>query len=231
MKTLVVIPARGGSKGIPGKNIRPLAGKPLLCHSIDHARAVCADVDICLSTDSEEIRRVGEEYGLQVPFLRPMELATDTAPTADVLLHALNWYADAGAEYDTVLLLQPTSPLRRPEQIREAMELYAATRPDMVVSVRQAAANPYYDIFETREDGTLNISKGDGLYTRRQDAPKVWQYNGAIYVIKVDSLRRMPMGKFPRRIPYEMSAETSLDLDSLLDWQIAEQMLGKGCCQ
>lgn len=174
---------------------------------------------------------MGEEYGLQVPFLRPMELATDTAPTADVLLHAINWYADAGAEYDTVLLLQPTSPLRRPEQIREAMELYAATRPDMVVSVRPAAANPYYDIFETREDGTLNISKGDGLYTRRQDAPKVWQYNGAIYVIKVDSLRRMPMGKFPRRIPYEMSAETSLDLDSLLDWQIAEQMLGKGCCQ
>lgn len=227
MKTLTVIPARGGSKGIPGKNIRPLAGKPLLCHSIDHARAVSADADICLSTDSEEIRRVAEEYGLEVPFLRPAGLATDTAPTADVLLHALDWYAARGREYDTVLLLQPTSPLRRPQQIRKALELYASTRPDMVVSVRPAAANPYYDIFETRDDGTLGISKGEGLYTRRQDAPKVWQYNGAIYVINAGSLRHMPMGKFPRRIPYEMSAETSLDLDSLLDWQIAEQLLSK----
>lgn len=227
MKTLAVIPARGGSKGIPGKNIRPLGGKPLICHSIDHARAVCPDADICLSTDSGQIRAVAEDYGLPVPFLRPAELATDTAPTADVLLHALDWYADQGRHYDTVLLLQPTSPLRTPDQIRRALDLYAATRPDMVVSVRPAAANPYYDIFETRPDGTLSISKGDGLYTRRQDAPRVWQYNGAIYVISAVSLRRMPMGKFPRRIPFEMSTETSLDLDSLLDWQLAEQILNK----
>lgn len=227
MKTLAVIPARGGSKGIPGKNIRLLGGKPLVCHSIDHARAVCADVDICLSTDSEQIRAVAEDYGLPVPFLRPSQLATDTAPTADVLLHALDWYADHGRDYDTVILLQPTSPLRTPGQIRQALDLYADTRPDMVVSVRPAAANPYYDIFETRPDGTLGISKGDGLYTRRQDAPCVWQYNGAIYVICADTLRRMPMGKFPRRIPFEMSAQTSLDLDTLLDWQLAEQILNK----
>ena len=94
----------------------------------------------------------------------------------------------------------------------------------MVVSVRPAAANPYYDIFETEADGTLHISKGPGTFTRRQDAPKVWQYNGAIYVINAASLRAMPMGTFTRRLPYVMSAETSLDLDSLYDGQLAEQI-------
>ena len=229
MNTLVVIPARGGSKGIPGKNIKLLGGKPLLCHSIDHARSVADDADICLSTDSEEIRKVAEDYGLKVPFLRPAHLATDTAPTAGVLIDALDRYKAMGREYDTVLLLQPTSPLRTPQQIKEAMELYAATDPvpDMVVSVRPAAANPYYDIFETDADGNLHISKGDGLYTRRQQAPKVWQYNGAIYVINADSLRKMPMGAFSRRIPYVMDEANSLDLDSLLDWQIAEATIGK----
>lgn len=224
MNTLVVIPARGGSKGIPGKNIKLLGGKPLVCHSIDHARSIASDTDICLSTDSAEIRQVAEDYGLHVPFLRPAHLATDTAPTADVLLDALERYAEIGRHYDTVLLLQPTSPLRTPLQIREAMALYGATTPapDMVVSVCPAAANPYYDIFETGPDGTLHISKGEGLYTRRQQAPEVWQYNGAIYVINASSLRAMPMGAFKRRLPYRMDAASSLDLDTLLDWQMAE---------
>lgn len=229
MRTLVVIPARGGSKGIPGKNIKPLGGKPLICHSIDHARGVAEDADICVSTDSVEIRDVVERYGLTVPFMRPDSLATDTAPTADVLLHALDFYKEQGRRYDTVLLLQPTSPLRRIEQIEESLALYAASAPvpDMVVSVRAAAANPYYDIFETDEAGLLHISKGDGLYTRRQQAPAVWQYNGAIYVINAASLRAMPMGKFPRRIPYMMDASSSLDLDTLFDWEMAEHIINQ----
>lgn len=224
MRTLVVIPARGGSKGIPRKNIKPLGGKPLICHSIDHARTVARDSDICLSTDSPEIRATAEAYGLAVPFMRPERLATDSAPTADVLLHALDFYKRHGSSYDTILLLQPTSPLRTPLQIKEALELYQSSspQPDMVVSVRPAAANPYYDIFETRKDGSLIISKGSGLYTRRQDAPPVWQYNGAIYVINADSLRKMPMGAFPVKIPYPMDATSSLDLDTMLDWQVAE---------
>lgn len=224
MKTLVVIPARGGSKGIPGKNIKLLHGKPLIHYSIEQARGVAADEDICLSTDAETIRQCAAQTGLEVPFLRPAAIAADTTPTADVILHALDYYRARGRDYDTVLLLQPTSPLRRVNQIREAMELYERERPDMVVSVRQAAANPYYDIFETSPDGTLHISKGEGLYTRRQQAPRVWQYNGAIYVINAASLRAMPMGSFPRRIPYYMDEATSIDLDTMLDWQLAEQM-------
>lgn len=120
---------------------------------------MCADADICLSTDSEKIKQVAEDYGLTVPFLRPAELATDKAPTADVILHALDYYRSLGRDYDTVLLLQPTSPLRRGEQIKEALKLYESTRPDMVVSVRPAAANPYYDILRQRPTARCTSAK------------------------------------------------------------------------
>lgn len=220
-KTLFFIPARGGSKGIPGKNIKPFAGKPLICHSIDQARTFAADADICLSTDSAEIADVARNYGLEVPFLRPAELATDTATTQDAIVHALDFYRSRGTDYDTVVLLQPTSPLRSTDDIAGAMALYRDGI-DMVVSVCEAATNPYYNAFETDSDGFLHISKGDGLYTRRQDAPKVWEYNGAVYVISAASLRQMPMGRFPRRVMYPMSAERSVDLDTPLDWLIAE---------
>lgn len=224
MRYLYIIPARGGSKGIPGKNIRSLGGLPLICHSIAHAReAGASDEDICLSTDSEEVRRVGESYGLHVPFLRPSELATDTAGSREVMLHALEFYEKLRGPYDAIVLLQPTSPLRTPHDILRAQALYTPDI-DMVVSVTEASVNPYYNAFETNPDGTLRICKGDGLITRRQDAPKVWEYNGAVYVINPDSLRRLPLGSFPRRLPVEMPPERSLDLDTPLDWLLMEQI-------
>lgn len=223
MKTLYLIPARGGSKGIPGKNIKDFLGKPLICHAIDHARKAGADdADICVSTDSEEIRKVVEDYGLTVPFMRPGSLATDTAGTYGVILHALDWFARHGKEYDIVVLLQTTSPLRRPSDITEALAVWKPGI-DMVVSVCEAATNPYYNAFETDANGNLHISKGDGHYTRRQDAPKVWEYNGAVYVMAADSLRRMPYSEFPVRRPYIMPVERSVDLDTPADWIRAEQ--------
>lgn len=222
--TLFVIPARGGSKGIPGKNIKPFLGKPLICRSIDQAREAGADdSDICLTTDSREIAGVAENYGLQVPFLRPAELATDKASTQDALIHALDFYRGEGRDYSSIVLLQPTSPLRTADDIRGAMALYDSSL-DMVVSVCEAATNPYYNAFEADADGFLHISKGDGLFTRRQDAPKVWEYNGAVYVINAASLRRMPMGRFPRRRFYDMPRGRSVDLDTPLDWRIAEEL-------
>lgn len=222
--SLFLIPARGGSKGIPGKNIRPLAGKPLVCHAIDQARALADDSDICLSTDSEEIRRVAEAHGLEVPFLRPAELATDKSGTYEVILHALDYYRALGREYSRVVLLQPTSPMRTVDDIKGAMQLFGPDT-EMVVSVCEAATNPYYNAFETDTDGYLKISKGDGLFTRRQDAPKVWEYNGAVYVISTEALRRGPLGSYRKRIPFVMPRERSLDLDTPLDWQIAESLL------
>ena len=224
MKALYIIPARGGSKGIPHKHIKPLAGKPPIMYSIDVARALATDTDICVSTDDEAIARVATEAGLEVPFLRPAHLSTDTAGSREVMLHAVEYYRSIGREYDTIVLLQPTSPLRTAEDVRGCIELYN-DQIDMVVSVKPAASNPYYNCFETDSDGFLHISKGDGLYTRRQDAPKAWEFNGAVYVINIESLKAMPMGKFARRVMYEMPTERSIDLDTPADWAIAEYLI------
>lgn len=224
MKTLYVIPARGGSKGIPHKNIKPLAGKPLIGYSIDVARQLADDADICLTTDDPEIARTAESMGLNVPFLRPASLATDTCGTYEVLIHALDFYRDRGIDYDTLVLLQPTSPMRTADDVRAALALYSPDI-DMVVTVKEAASNPYYNCYETDNDGFLHISKGDGGYTRRQDAPKVWEYNGAVYVINVESLRRMPLSAFTRRRMSVMPAERSVDLDTPVDWLIAEKLI------
>lgn len=224
MKTLYVIPARGGSKGIPHKNIKPLAGKPLIGYSIDVARQLADDADICLTTDDPEIARTAESMGLNVPFLRPASLATDTCGTYEVLIHALDFYRDRGIDYDTLVLLQPTSPMRTADDVRAALELYSPDI-DMVATVKEAASNPYYNCYETDSDGFLHISKGDGGYTRRQDAPKVWEYNGAVYVINVESLRQMPLSAFTRRRMSVMPAERSVDLDTPIDWLIAEKLI------
>ena len=224
MNILLIIPARGGSKGIPHKNIKPLAGKPLIYYTIDTARAIVPDEDICVSTDDDEIIKCVEKYGLKVPFVRPAEFATDTAGTYDVLLHALDFYEKQEKHYDVVLLLQNTSPFRTAEQVKEALALYNSNL-DMVVSVKECSANPYYSVFEENTEGFLNICKGNGNITRRQDAPKVYEYNGAIYVINPDSLKKMPLNKFTRRVKYVMDERTSLDLDTMNDWRMAEVIL------
>lgn len=224
MKTLVVIPARGGSKGIPHKNIKPLGGKPLIYYTIDVARAIAADADICVSTDDTEIIQCVQDYGLQVPFVRPAELATDTAGTYEVLLHAVDFYERQGYYYDTVLLLQNTSPFRTAEQVQEAIRLYTPEI-DMVVSVKECPANPYYCVFEESKDGFLHICKGDGNITRRQDAPKVYEYNGAIYYMNTAVLKTTPLSKMQRRVKYVMDDRSSLDLDTMWDWQMAEMII------
>ena len=160
MRSLFLIPARGGSKGIPHKNIKELNGKPLIHYSIDIARAVAADEDICVSTDDEEIIKCVEQTGLKVPFVRPAELASDTATTNDVIIHAINYYKSLGREYDNVVLLQPTSPLRKAYQVREAMELYTDDV-DMVVSVKENLSSVV--LFKENENG---FNRGFGAYNQ-----------------------------------------------------------------
>ncbi|MDE6334308.1 MAG: acylneuraminate cytidylyltransferase family protein [Muribaculaceae bacterium] len=226
MTPLFIIPARGGSKGIPHKNIKPLAGRPLIAYTIDAARGAGADDrHLILSTDDPQIADTARALGMQVPYMRPAPLASDTAGSREVILDVMSWADANGIDYDCVVLLQPTSPLRVAKDILGALELYTPEA-DMVVSVTECASNPYYNVFETTPDGFLSISKGDGLITRRQDAPKVWEYNGAVYVINPDSIRTMPLGMFPRRIPYAMPAGRSVDIDTPADWLVAEAMLG-----
>ena len=224
MKPVFVIPARGGSKGIPGKNIKPLCGKPLIAYSVEVARQLADDRDICVTTDDERIAQVVKNMGLDVPFMRPDYLATDGCGTYEVLLHAVKFYEELGRDYDTLVLLQPTSPMRTAEDVQAAIDAYTPDI-DMVVTVTEAASNPYYNCYETDENGFLHISKGDGCYTRRQDAPKAWEYNGAVYVINIESLKKGPLGSFRRRKMVEMSRERSVDLDTPLDWMVAEAIM------
>lgn len=224
MNILVIIPARGGSKGIPHKNVKELNGKPLICYSIDAARQLTTDENIYVSTDDDVIIKVVEDYGLKVHFKRPAELATDCAGTNGVLLHALEFYEKQGRKYDVVVLLQPTSPFRETKSLKEAVALYTSDI-DMVVSVKEAATNPYYNSFEEDAEGLLVISKGDGTIERRQDAPKVWEFNGSIYVINSTRLKEVGLSKLNRIRKYVMDDLHSIDIDSMFDWYMAEKVI------
>ena len=162
MKPLVIIPARGGSKGVPKKNIKVLGGKPLIQWTIDVAREIFEDNIICVSTDNFQIKKVVENLGLSVPFIRPKNLSTDTAGTYEVLLHALNYYENLGYFPDVIILLQPTSPFRTSKQIKEALELYTSNI-DMIVSVKETKSNPYFVLREENENGFLVKSKDSNL--------------------------------------------------------------------
>jgi CMP-N,N'-diacetyllegionaminic acid synthase len=225
LKPLVVIPARGGSKGVPGKNIRPLNGKPLINHTIEAARQVFDDAVICVSTDDTAIKTTAESTGLHVPFTRPAALAADNSGTYEVLLHAVDQYEKAGYFPDVMILLQPTSPFRTAPQIEEALKLYSEDV-DMVVSVKESKSNPYYNLFEESEEGFLTKSK-KAAFTRRQDCPKVWELNGAIYIINIASLKAKPLSDFDKIVKYEMDEITSHDIDSITDFDFAEFISSK----
>lgn len=220
MKPLIVIPARGGSKGVPRKNIKVLGDKPLIQYTIDAAKGVFDDEFICVSTDDFEIKSVVEQLGLKVPFLRPNELASDTAGTYEVLLHAISYYESKGYFPDTLILLQPTSPFRTSAHIKEALKLYHESI-EMVVSVKETKANPYYILFEEDRNGYLKKTK-EANFTRRQDCPKVWEYNGAIYIINVKALKEKTISQFTKVCKFEMDETSSHDIDTLLDWDMAE---------
>lgn len=229
MKPLYIVPARGGSKGIPHKNIKLLGGRPLISYTLDVAKQLVSTIGgyILVSTDDAAIAATAEACGVRVEYRRPAELGGDTVGSREVMLDAMDWADAQGIDYDCAVLLQPTSPLRTADDVERSLRAYSDhAGADMVVTVCLSDANPYYNLFETGSDGTLHICKGDGLLTRRQDAPPVYQYNGAVYVINPASLRRMALGAFPRRIPVEMPAGRSIDLDTEADWQRAEAHLG-----
>ena len=214
MKPLYIIPARGGSKGIPRKNIKELCGRPLIAYTVDAAIEARKRLGghILLSTDDAETADIVRGLGIEVGYMRPAELAGDTSGSREVMLHAMDWAESQGIEYDCVVLLQPTSPFRTAADIVACTQLLEPGI-DMAVSVCEAADNPYFNIFETDAEGYLHISKGDGKLTRRQDAPKAWVYNGAVYAINPASLRAMPMGMFGHRVPSVMPRERSIDID------------------
>ncbi|MBO6587228.1 MAG: acylneuraminate cytidylyltransferase family protein [Gracilimonas sp.] len=226
MRPLVVIPARGGSKRLPSKNIKPLNGQPLIHYTIEAAREVFDDSIICVSTDDKKIKQVSESVGLNVPFLRPKDLATDKADSRSVLLHALEYYKERKKyEADVIVLLQPTSPFRNANHIKGALNLYKNDL-DMVVSAFKTKSNPYFVLFEEDEKGMARkIKKGN--YTRSQDCPTVWELNGAIYIISARSLIRKQIHELSNVKLFKMDELYSVDIDDELDFLIAEHIINK----
>jgi len=226
MKVLCIIPARRDSKGIPGKNWKLLNNVPLVGYSIDLANQSTAIDEICISTNSEQVIEIAlNRYNVNVPFTRPEELSLDTTSSHDVLIHAIEYYESQGDFYDTILLLQPTSPIRKIEFVNDCIELFKKSDCDMVVSVCETPLNPYYNLYN-ETDGFINRSIPSN-FTRRQDCPKTYLVNGSIYVISVNSLKKQPLHEMKKVIKYEMPEEFSLDLDTLNDWEKAETILSK----
>lgn len=226
MNFLYLIPARGGSKGLPRKNIKPLGGRPLIEYSIEIARKFSTDDHICVSTDSQEIASIVENAGLKVPFLRPPTLSDDTANSRDVILHALDYQMNHYAiHYDAVVLLQPTSPFRKEGHLQEMIKSYS-NEIDMVVSVRESHENPYFSLYEENNDGFLRVSKPSNI-TRRQDAPKVFEFNGSVYIINAESIRKKIIGEFDHIKKFVMDDIHSLDIDTEFDWHVAEMIFDK----
>lgn len=221
MKALYLITARGGSKGIPHKNIKLLNGKPLICYSIEVARKLAEDKDICVSTDDIEIINVVEKQGLKVPFVRPAELASDTATSSDVIVHALNFYAVLGFVYDVVVLLQPTSPLRTVQNVRDCLALYTPEY-DMVTTVKESCVSAV--LCKENADGFLEKAIGKANI-RRQDAEKLYEYNGAVYVINAKAILEKGLGGFTKIKKCVIGEEESVDIDTIIDFKLAEAIL------
>ena len=225
MNTLFLITARVGSKGIPFKNIKSLGGKPLITYSIDIARQFSTDDRICVSTDSDEIINVVENYGLKVPFRRPDALATDTAGSHEVILHAIEHFEKQSVFFDTIVLLQPTSPFRLKKHVEEALQLFNADI-DMVVSVKKVKSNVYATFYRETENNFISkafISSNDGL--RRQDSEPLYELNGSIYIINVNSLKKSSMSKFSQVKKMVMEDIYSVDIDEPIDWSWCEFLL------
>ncbi|MEO9873145.1 acylneuraminate cytidylyltransferase family protein [Ekhidna sp.] len=219
-ESLFVIPARAGSKGVPNKNKRLLNGKPLIAYTLEETLKVTDKKNICVSTDDLDIVEIAKEMGLEVPFIRSIDLAQDNSSSREVLLHAVDYYSTNGIDYQSVVMLQPTSPLRKSSDILRALNAFNKDV-DCVVSVVETKSNPYYVLFEENKSGFLEKSK-KGFFQRRQDCPPVYELNGAIYAIRIDTLREKEITLMERIVKVEMSEENSIDIDTELDFQIAE---------
>ena len=223
MKILALIPARGGSKGVPGKNIKILEGKPLIAYTVEQVNASKLVDRLILSTDDEEIASVAKEIGLEVPFMRPDELANDTAGSLAVVQHALDFMEAQGEVYDAVCLLQVTSPYRPEGCIDEAIKLFIQTRPDALVSVRKVPDefNPHW-IFEISKNDRLKISTGEEkIIPRRQELPSAYHRDGAIYISSVDTIRNKGSLLGDDIVAFPIDSPKLINIDTMDDWDEA----------
>ncbi|CEP68881.1 Nucleotide-diphospho-sugar transferases [Moorella glycerini] len=225
-KTLLgFIPARKGSKGVPGKNIKPLAGKPLIVYTIETARVSGLFDYLMVSTDGEDIARIVREAGAEVPFVRPAELATDTAKGIDVLHHAMVWLEAKGQKFDWVMYLQPTSPLRSSRDIVAACELMLERDAEAVVAVCEVEHHPWWSNTLPDDLCMADFLRPEAIGPQRQELPTYYRINGAIYLARWDFIRYRDSWYGPRTYAYIMPRERSVDIDNPLDFVLAEALI------
>ena len=227
MKILALIPARGGSKGVPGKNIKLLNGKPLLAYTAEVALKSKYLNEVIISTEDEQIIEVAKNLGIKVPFIRPMELAQDTTPTIDVIIHTLQWYENQNISFDAVCLLQVTSPFRTIEFLNKAIEKFIEKDSDSLISVQKVPHeyNPHWT-FEVNSDGNLKIATGEPeIIKRRQELPIVYHRDGSIYITKTKVLLQNK-SLYGNTITFiESDAESHVNIDTIEDWVKAEVII------
>ncbi len=221
-KILAIIPARGGSKGVPRKNIHELAGKPLIAWTIEEAKKSKYITRLITSSEDEEIIEVAKKYGCEVPFKRPIELSQDNTPGIEPVLHAI----EQCPGFDLVVLLQPTSPLRTVEDIDGCIEFMLKQKANFCVSVTEPDKSPYW--MYTLEGGSMQpLIIPDKLITRRQELPKVYALNGAIYIAKIDALLKAKSFLTEETKAYIMQQENSFDIDTITDFEVCGYLLKK----
>ena len=225
---LAVIPARGGSKRLPGKNIKTLAGKPLIQWTIEAALECDLIDETIVSTDDLSIAELSKEQGASIPFIRPCSLAQDTSTSIDVLIHALDYYKEQGIAFDYVMLLQPTSPLRNAGHIYGAVDMLGEKGADAVISVCETDHSP---LWTNTLDETCNMDsflRKELKNKRSQDLPEYFRLNGAIYLVSTDRLRAEKTIFISNNIyGYKMDRNSSVDIDEELDFIIAETIMKK----
>ena len=227
MSTVAFIFARSGSKGLPGKNIRPLAGKPLIAWSIEHALSVKRIDRVIVSTDSEEIADVARKYGAEIPFMRPAELASDESPEWLAWRHALNFLMEtAGSLPDVMVSVPATAPLRQSVDIENCLDEYEKGSADVVITVTEAHRSPYFNMVKSNQDGSMGlVNPPKSAIARRQDAPVVYDMTTVCYVLSpkfVMSHYSIFSGTVKA---VEVPTERAIDIDTLLDFQVAEAIL------
>ena len=224
---LFLITARKGSQGLPNKNMKVLGDFPLIQYSYDFATAVADSNDVvCISTNDETISAHFEAQNVPLHFMRPDHLATKTSTSDSVIQHAIDFFKAQGKQFEYVFLLQPTSPFRLEEDfyaIKEAME----PRTEMVVSVKMCKDSPYFNQFKESDDQRLEPIIESKTFTRRQDVPPTYAYNGAYYYFRVDAFEKKSKMEFDQIKKFEMPSWRSIDIDTYEDWELAEFYLTK----
>lgn len=230
MKVLAIIPARGGSKGIPKKNIVDLNGKPLICYTIEAAKKSKKIDKIFLSSDNNEIINIAKENGLNSNYIRPKDLSNDTAATSEAISHAIEWLKDTESySPDIVMILQPTSPLRTSKDIDSAIEQFIESSKECLVSVNEMTEHPYECVKNIENQDWSYLEEQDTMETRRQDYSKVFYYiNGVIYITSISfyNKERVFIKKSSTSF-YLMPQERSVDIDDLNDLEKVEYYLSK----